>query len=64
MLRAGAEHTINQRRTAPESKRFFYVHSFYGRVARKPKNSRKAKAQGRLIAVFKYLAAPLNRGRF
>jgi len=36
---------------------FFYVHSFYGRVARKPKNSRKAKAQGRLQAVLKYLAA-------
>jgi len=38
--------------------RFFYVHRFaYGRVARLPNNSLRAKAPGRLYAVFKYLAA-------
>lgn len=36
---------------------------FHGREARLPKNSLRAKVAGRLCSVFKFLAAPLNRGR-
>ena len=36
---------------------FFTSIGFYGRVARLPNNSPRAKAAGRLQAVFKYLAA-------
>jgi hypothetical protein len=35
---------------------------FYGRVAWKSNNSRKAKTPGRPVAVFKYLAAPILGG--
>lgn len=41
----------------------FFTSIDYGRVACIPKNSRKAKVTGRLVAVFKYLTAPLNKGK-
>lgn len=50
---------------APDSRGFFtsVVHLWPG-SAKAEKEPARAKAQGRLAAVFKYLAAPLNRGRF
>lgn len=62
-MTAGAEHTSNSGCHSRQTSGFFSSMVFHGRVARLPKNSLRAKAAGRLLAVFKYLAAPLNRGR-
>lgn len=56
--------TPQQAETAPVSHAAFLCPFFrYGRVARIPKNSRKAKDTGRLAAVFKYPTALLNTGQ-
>lgn len=48
---------------APESRGFFTsIACLWPGSAKAEKESARAKAQGRLVAVFKYLAAPLNRG--
>ncbi len=55
--------TPSKAETAPVSHADFLCPLFrYGRVARIPKNSRKAKDTGRLSTVFKYLTALLNTG--
>lgn len=63
MVAVGAEHTCDSGCHSRQTSGFFSSMVFHGRVARLPENSLRAKAAGRLSPVFKYLAAPLNRGR-
>ena len=51
--------------SAPESMRFFYVHSFlWPGSAKAEQQPVMAKAKGRLVAVLKYLAAPSTGAKF